>query len=491
MKRPSAPSGVLRRGQAAASVTARWPIVLPALAKQSPILALLVGLPGALAAFEGEANLAAALLVPAGLMALLWYATRHSRIDRELRRIEAVSILAMLFLFSTFLAVPAFLTLKMSPIDAIFESASGITSTGLSVATDTETWPISAHFLRAWIQWCGGLAIAIAGIALLMDSGRAAKVIGDESFGGTDYRASTRAKARIVLIVYTAITLFGMVLSVPLFPTWWEGPVIALAAVSTGGFAPRASSLADYSLAAQAFTMLLCISTTVSLLFYALARKRGLRVALKRGTVRAALGVLGVGTALSVVLAGVKSGWDTELIIATALTQISAQTTAGFSVAPVVPTGPLLFLLIVAMILGGDVGSTAGGLKTGRTTILFGMVSLVFLRLRLPDRAISHLKIGDKRADAETILFAAALLTVYLVSMLVFWAILTAYGYPALPALFDVVSALSTVGLTAGVIGPGLEPELKALATAAMMLGRLEFFVLIALFLPSTWIARR
>lgn len=487
----TSPSHLARRGQAAAALSARVWAVSAALSKQIPILIVLLGIPGLAAAIDAEPQLTTALLGPAIVLLVLWLFIRRNQDAYELRRIEAVATLALLFVISTVLAIPAFMTLDMTLLDAAFESASGITSTGLSVASDAEAWPVSAHFLRAWIQWCGGLAIAIAGVALLMDSGRASKVIGNESIGGTDYQASTRAKARIVLAVYSAITIVAMIVSVPLFPGWWEGPVIALAAVSTGGFTPRDSSLADYSIVAQSFTMLLCVSTTVSLLFYALVWKRGLGVALRRGTVRAALGILAAGTMLSAVMAGFRSGWDIDVVVATLLNHISAQTTAGFSVAPVLPAGPILFLFVAAMLLGGDVGSTTGGLKTGRTTILYRMVLLVFLRLRLPDRAVSHLKIGEKRADAEAILFAAALLAVYLTVLLVFWMALNAYGYPALPALFDAVSALSTVGLSTGVIGPDLEPLLKLLTIAAMLLGRLEFFVLIVLFMPSTWISRR
>jgi trk system potassium uptake protein TrkH len=71
------------------------------------------------------------------------------------------------------------------------------------------------------------------------------------------------------------------------------------------------------------------------------------------------------------------------------------------------------------------------------------------------------------------------------------WAAIAAAGHPPLPALFDAVSALSGVGLSTGVIGPDLQGWLKALAVFAMLLGRIEFFVLIALLLPSTWISRR
>lgn len=491
MRKTSHSTELPRRGQAAVAVRARPRFVGHALAKQSPVLFALVAPPGLAAAIEGARPLALALVLPAIPLAALAAWSRTLTLDRELRRIEAVATLALLFVAATAVMVPAFVALGMPWLDAAFEAASGITSTGLSVARDAESWPISAHFLRAWSQWCGGLAIAIAGVALLMDSGRAAMVMGNHSVGGTDYLASTRAKARVVLLWYTLITVTGVLLSLPLFPGLWEGPMIVLAAVSTGGFAPRASSLADYSRAAQVFTMALCVATTVSLLFYALAWKRGPRHALVQGTVKTVLAILVLGTLAHVLLNALVHGWDGAALVDGALNHISAQTTAGFSVAPLAPASPLLFLLIAAMILGGDVGSTTGGLKTGRSTLLFRMVTLVFLRLRLPDSAVSHLKIADRRADAESILFAAALLAVYIVVAGVFWAALYAAGHPALPALFDAVSALSTVGHSAGVIGPELAPHLKALTIFAMLLGRLEFFALLILFLPSTWFSRR
>ncbi|WP_299046399.1 potassium transporter TrkG [uncultured Tateyamaria sp.] len=480
-----------RRGQAAASVRARPAFVGRAVLNQTPVLAVLVGAPGVAALIEGERPLAAALLAPTVILAALGVWSRQFKTDADLRRIEAVATLALIFVLSTVLAVPGFMVLGLAPHDALFEAASGITTTGLSVARDAESWPVSAHFLRAWMQWCGGVAIAVAGVALLMDSGRAAQVLGKQSVAGTDYHASTRAKARLVLMGYSAITATGVVLSIPLFPGWWEGPMVALAAVSTGGFTPRDSSLADYSRPAQILTLALCVATSLSLLFYAVAVKLGPRAALRRGTVRTTLAILLVGSVAYVLGHGVLHGWEREALISGLLNQLSAQTTAGFSTAPLMPFSPLMLLLIVLMALGGDVGSTTGGIKTARASMLWRMVALVFLRLRLPERALSHLKIGDKRADAEAILFAAALLALYLASALIFWAALYAAGHPALPALFDAVSALSGVGLSAGVIGPDLGPGLKLLATFAMLLGRLEFFVLIALFLPSTWFSMR
>ncbi|MFP7673970.1 TrkH family potassium uptake protein [Marivita sp. S0852] len=487
---PKQSKSVLRSGQAAVAVRARVPVVAQALLKQTPVLAVLVGAPGIAALIERQRDLSLALLTPTVALIALGFISRQYETQKDVRRIEAVATLALIFVISTLLAVPAFMTLNMSPWDAMFEAASGITTTGLSVATDAESWPISAHFLRAWMQWCGGVVIAIAGVALLMDSGRAAKVLGNQAVGGTDYFASTRAKARLVLTAYSIITVLGVLISIPLFPGWWEGPMIALTAVSTGGFSPRDSSLADYSAGAQAFAILLCITTSVSLLFYAVAVKLGPRSALSRGTVPVTLGIILAGSLIYLVLHVIMQGWNGKAVFLGVLNHISAQTTAGFSTSPVASFSPIMLLFILAMVLGGDVGSTTGGLKTARVTMLIRMAGLVFLRLRLPASAVSHLKIGKKRADSEAILFSGALLVIYLASTLVFWTALCLADHPPLPALFDAVSALSGVGLSAGVIGPDLGTGLKVMAVFAMLVGRLEFFVLIALFLPSTWISR-
>ena len=480
-----------RSGQAAAALRARPRVVGQALLKQTPVLALIVGVPGLAALIEGETRFAASLLAPTAGLAFLGVVSRVHEIETDIRRIEAVATLALIFVLAAVAAVPGFVTLGLTPIDAVFEAVSGITTTGLSVARGAGDWPVSGHILRAWMQWCGGVVVAVAGVALLIDSGRAARVMGAEAVDAGDYHASTREKARLVLLGYGALTLAGIAVSVPLFPGWWEGPVVVLTAVSTGGFTPRDTSLADYTLGAQIFTLALCAATSVSLLYYAAALKIGPRRALGSGTVPITLGILAGGTALYAAVHLALGGWRSEGLVPALLNHVSAQTTAGFSVAPVASAPPLVLILVVAMVLGGDVGSTTGGIKTARTAMLARMVGLTFLRLRLPARAVSHLKIGDRRADAEAILFATALVTVYTVSTLVFWALLAGAGHPPLDALFDAVSALSGVGHSTGVIGPDLPGWLKAAAAFAMLLGRLEFFVLIALLLPSTWISRR
>lgn len=483
-------SGLRQGGQASASVRARPRKVMLALLKQSPVLVVLTAPPAIAGFIEGEIQFAQAMTVPSVIIGGLAVVSRGVKLDDDLRRIEAVATLALVFVLSGIVLMPGYLVLGLAPLDALFEGISGITTTGLSVARDASDWPISAHFLRGWSQWCGGVVVAVAGVALLMGSGRAARMMGEQSVGD-GYLASTRTRARLILVVYVVLTVIAIIGLTLLIPGPWEGTMIALAAVSTGGFAPRADSLADYTLAAQGFTLFICIAGSISLLFYALAYQRGLRFALKKSlALTSLLIVVGGAFAFAALLTGI-NGWDPRDIATATLNQISAQTTAGFATGDVLVGSPVVLLMLAGMLIGGDVGSTTGGLKTGRVVLLARMVQLTLLRLRLPPSALSHIKDGDGRAKTDAVIFAAALMAIYLTAAALFWLALSSDGFEAIPALFDAVSALSGVGLSAGVIGPDLAGWLKGFAIFAMLLGRLEFFVLIALLLPSTWIKRR
>jgi len=346
----------------------------------------------------------------------------------DLRRIEAVAALALVFIISALVAVPGFMVLGLSFVDACFEAVSGITTTGFSVSTQSDSWPIAAHVLRAWIQWCGGIVVAVAGLALLMDASGATRTFGEQTLGDTGYLASTRETARVILIGYTVLTLVGVALTLYLVDGWWEGPLVGV----------------------------LFLGACVYTLAYALLPHQ-----------------------------------QNNSLIEGLLNYVSAQTTAGFAVSDVPSSMPALLILIVAMVIGGDVGSTSGGLKTARCLNMLYMIKLVFLRLKLPERAVTHVKSDGKRIESSALIYTAALLGVYLLSLLLFWLILLMYGYNAMDAMFDAASALSGVGLSTGVIGPDMADSLKVLTIFAMLLGRLEFFALLVLLLPSTWIKRK
>lgn len=473
-------------------LAARFGVVARILLRHAPIFAMLLLPPLISALAEGLRGLSIALGTPAVLAVAAGLAGRRVDLPDDLRRVEAMAALGLVFVIGIAVSVPAFMVLGLGPVDAIFEATSGITTTGLTMVPDTAGWPVTAHVLRAWLQWCGGLAIATAAAALLLEPGLPAQLIGSAGMENEDYLTSTRHHARQLLVVYVVLTLVGVAGCMALLPTLWEALVLPLAAVSTGGFAPRPDSLASYDLGAQLLIVGLSYAGSISLFTMILLGRRKFGTALRKTTLPLYLGV----TAGGLVAIG---AWSLAVgdrdPVSDMLIYVSAQSTAGFSTGPVgggAGVGPAgLLLLMVAMVIGGDMGSTAGGLKLARVVSLVEMLRISLARVRMPPHAVVYLRHLGRRVKPEQIVAISAVFGLYAGSAGLLWFAFLATGAPALPALFDIVSALSTVGLGAGAVGPDIAPGLKLLTALAMLLGRLEFIVVIVMLSPRTWIMRR
>lgn len=477
------------RGQASVMWTARPGAVGRAVLSQAHVVGAVLALPFAVALGEGERDLAVALggaLTPVVLAMLVAHRAPPAR---DLRQIEAAAVFVFLFVGVSALAAPAYLALGLSPVDAVFESVSAVTSTGLTVAADTMTWPLAGHALRAWMQWCGGFAIAVAGVALILGPGQArgaAQAMGRAGLGDTDLLQSTRAQARSLLGAYLGLTAIAIAVFLPLFPTWWEAVAVALTAVSTGGMTPRADSLASYSRLAQSVVMLTCIGAAISLMAYVRLRRDGPRAALSGSN---AIGVVAFALAVAVIAAGLQLGLGAPARdgVDSLLNALSGVTTAGFSVAPTTEVAPVTAIMLAGMIVGGGTGSTAGGVKLERLQAFLRIVRLALVRLKAPPRAITPMTGARGRLRTAQLAGMVAIAFLYASSLLTVWLVLLLGGVAPMPALFDSVSALSTVGLTAGAVGPDLAAPLKLVLAAAMLLGRLEFLALIAVLMPGTW----
>jgi trk system potassium uptake protein TrkH len=478
------------KGQATVTWRARPQAVIRALMSQCYVLAVVTGVPAFFAIFENHGALAAALIFPCIVFIIIGYFAQRWPPPTDLRNIEAVCTLSGIFLLIILSPVPAFMVLDMSILDAFFEATSGTTSTGLSVASNASSWPITGHVLRGWMQWVGGFAIALAGVATIIGPRSAVKKMGEFDFEQQDILSSARQQARNLLKVYCGITIISFALLMAVLPTWWEALVISLAAVSTGGFTPRADSLASYSNIAQILVIFICLTTTVSMFFYVVLYRDGLRKALDTSSTKAvAVGAV-IGTILASILVILTSEPSGETLLNSVLNFLSGFTTAGFSVSPIDTTSANTALILAAMIVGGAAGSTAGGIKIDRAITLLKMLQISINRLRAPPHAVFRLKEYGQWVAQERIVSLIAVLTCYGLTLIISWIIFIASGQPAFESLFDIVSALSTVGLSTGLTGPDTPSHLKVVLICAMLLGRLEFLALLATLSPFTWLKR-
>ncbi|MEM8754539.1 MAG: potassium transporter TrkG, partial [Pseudomonadota bacterium] len=438
--RRSAPSG-----EAILAERARFRVVSGLVCVNAPALFAATAAPVAVAAFEGANDLTLAL-APGAVVAAVLAVIGRLRAPDDPRRSEALVSVAASFILAALLTTPGFVALGMPWVDAVFEATSGVTTTGLSLATNAEDWPYAGHFLRAWLQWIGGFAFVAAALALVVGQGVVAKRLGVAGGVGDDRAASTGARARRLLIVYIALSVAVVLAVAALHPDPALGALVGLAAISTGGFSPVADSVASAGVAAQAATIAGCLVGAVSLGLWWIAIREGPFKALSDGELRLFAIICALGVAAVIALeaaAGGAGAWEA------AFTALSAQTTAGFSVGDVSAFAPTsLIALIMCMLVGGCLGATAGGVKAFRIGFIAAAARLALLRARTPSSARTYLRVFGRKTEPEEGTDVIALLAVYALTTAGLWLALSLSGAAPLAGLFDVVSALSTVGLS-------------------------------------------
>jgi trk system potassium uptake protein TrkH len=305
---------------------------------------------------------------------------------------------------------------------------------------------------------------------------------------------STSLHAKRILWVYLGLTLMGIIILKPFGVAWFDSVLHVLSGISTGGFSAYKDSLAGFgSWTVSALLILIALLGAMPLTLYHPAYFKGWRGLFTHIELRGLLttGLIFIGfLTLCMHFVGQLS-WETTLHNAPLLA-LSAQTTVGFSSMEVATLDPASKLtLILAMFIGGGVGSTAGGIKILRLLVLLRLLHLLFLRTCLPADAVVKAKLDGHTLDAREIEHILLLILLFILIILVSWSLFVAYGYAPLDALFEVVSAIATVGLTTGISGPDLPLVLQAVLCLDMLLGRLEVVALLLILYPRTWVNRR
>ncbi|MGB8275644.1 MAG: TrkH family potassium uptake protein [Alphaproteobacteria bacterium] len=379
-------------------------------------------------------------------------------------------------------------------LDALFESVSAVTTTGLSALATTAGKTHGFLFARAWTQWYGGLVIVVLALALVMAPGAAAKRLSGGEAEAEDVVAGTRVRARRVLGVYCGLTVAGVavlwVSGAPIF----EAVVHGLAAISTGGFSTTDTGPAEVAgWPFRAVLLLVCILGSINFtLLWRAARGRPSAL-FSDGEVRTLAAMCVLVSCLLALTMGLSGHRDWGKVAADApFLAISAQTTTGFSTVPVQALDPgSKLVLILSMAVGGDMGSTAGGMKIFRLLVVLKLLQHLFARTALTRHAVVEVRVANRPLDAPEIELALIMVVLFVLLTVVSWLPFVIMGYDPLNALFEVVSALGTVGLSAGISGPDLAPALKAVLCLDMLAGRLDIVAFLVLFYPPTWFGRR
>jgi trk system potassium uptake protein TrkH len=419
---------------------------------------------------------------------------RRVRVPADIQVNEGIVVTAGIFLLTPLVMSYPFMATGLDFMDAVFETTSGITTTGLS--TLPTVGRVSQSFLvtRAWLQWYGGLGIVVLSLAFVAEPGLNAKRLAVTEADADDLAGGTRAHARRVLRVYGLLTGVGILALLAVGATPFDALAYTLAAVSTGGFAPHDASLAGLGAwYRQAVVIVLCgLGAVPFALWYGLIRKpRRLALPLLQPQAMVVSGLVA-----TLVLGS--CWWLTQamplsqIIRHAPLLAFSAQTTAGFSpVAVAKLDAASKLVLILAMAVGGGVGSTAGGFKILRLLIVLRVLHVTIVRTCLARHAVLVPRMAGQRLLDDEIREALLFIVLFGGVIVTSWIPFVWMGYDALDALFEVVSATGTVGLSVGLTSQHLPALLKGVLCVDMLLGRLEIVAWLVMIYPRTWIGRR
>ena len=402
--------------------------------------------------------------------------------------------------------------------NAFFESMSGFTTTGSSILVNLELLPKSLHLWRSLTQWIGGIGIIIFMLSFLPLFGGSSRQLYDAEATGI---AADRFRPRIkeitkkITLTYISLTAVGFLLL-------WAGPMDAfdaachtLSAISTGGFSTYNLSVAAFNspyseyiltlimfMGGTNFLLISSLLTRFSLSAFRDEQFRWYSSIIAVFTVIITIGLLmGVGTAGTgtevaveeVVTAGGAGVKGFEESFRTALFQVvAAVTSTGLATADFVAWGPFYWHLFLIMILFcACEGSTSGGMKVSRLIVLAKNSLLVFKRQVHPN-AIYMVRIDGKPISNEAISRVTSFTFIYLAITIFVALLLTLNGVGFNESISLSLSSISNWGPGFGSFRPGgnfaaLPNLAKYLLTFLMLVGRLEIFTVLSLFIPGFW----
>ncbi len=467
-------------------------------------LGLLQLVPLAVALALGEWNSATAFAIGAALAILVWalsdavLATR-----RALSWAHGMVIVALAWLIGpVFAAVPLLLSGRFTdPLHALFEAMSALTTTGMSVIHDLDHTPLSEDLFRHLLQLVGGLGIIIVVLSVFAAGGARITTLYISEARDERVLPNIIRTARFIFTVTSTLFVVGTTaLFVALVATGFtpgravhHGVNLFFASFATGGFSVMQSSIIYYHSAS--------VELIVGLLMVAGALSFGLHLALWRGEPRKVLRHLETRTLLTtstllfalmaVGLVRVGAYDSVEALLRKGLfTLVSAASSTGHQVnvgdTYLFEWGLLAPAAVVgAMAIGGMASSTAGGIKAMRVGLTVKSLVHDLRRILLPESAlvVTTYHAGKRRVlRDETARAATTVLLLFVASYLLGLVTALAYGELDLTqAIFEAVSVGSNIGLSIGVVDPGMPDGLTAVYILQMWLGRLEFIAVFVL----------
>ena len=434
------------------------------------------------------ASTAAGAIVIGGVLRLV-------KADKQrIRAREGFIITAVTWLlFSLIGAIPFFASGAIpSYTDAVFETASGFTTTGASILLNIEAMPKCLLLWRSFTHWIGGMGILVFMLAFVPSNVDEMNIMKAESPGPSVEKMVPKVKetAFILYAIYTALTLCLIIVLIINGMPIFDSICVSFGTAGTGGFGVRGDSIASYSHACQNIITVGMLMFGVNFNFYYLIIMKKFKNLIHCEEVYVYLGIFVVATAL--VSFGIYNGSLLDAVHHAAFQVSSIMTTTGFATVDFhtwmnMPKG----ILVLIMFSGACAGSTGGGLKVSRVILYFKQVVREILSYTHPS-SVKAIKLDGKAVNKDTLRTTNVFLMAYLLIYVVSFVLISFDDFDLITTFTSVAATMNNIGPGLGVVGPaGNYAAYSILAKWTlifdMIAGRLELFPVLILFSVGTW----
>ncbi len=387
-----------------------------------------------------------------------------------------------------------------SYLDAVFEAMSAWTTTGASLANDLDHLATADNMWRIFMQCMGGLGVVVIALSLGMfgksvdsslysSEGRSEHVVPNIL---TTSRFIVKFALMVNLVFGGVLVVLCMLIGMDPIRAFFNGIWLSMASFATGGMTSMSPGMVYYhSGLIEAVVMVVIMFGAINFTLHSEVWRGRIEHFFKDIEIRTLAIWLSVVVFVFVVNLCAANVYDDLSVILRrgVFTVVSAFSSTGFQtistnqLATVIPSGGLL-ILAFCMAVGGSSGSTAGGIKAFRIGIMFKELAAYLKDVLAPDSArqmVMYYHVGRRPLQASIVRANMAVVILYGVVLLTAVVITVAYGYGASLSIFECVSMTSNIGMSAGVVTPGMPDALKVVYIVCMWTGRLEFVAIFAL----------
>lgn len=417
---------------------------------------------------------------------------------QDFRNEEAIVIVSSTWLILAFISSIPFLLMGVfqSPINAFFEAMSGMTTTGATVLSyPLEQYPKSIMLWRGLLQWMGGMGVIVLSVAILTKLSRGGlNLLESEAPGPSITRLKPKIKetAKILWYIYGLLTFSMVILLLGAGVSPYNAVYHAFTTLSTGGFSPHTNSIAFYPPVVHWIIIFFMVAAGMNFSLHFQFFKGNVKKVFKNPELQAYLIIISLAVLITTLMLIGTGLAPTDAFRDGMFQVLTIITTTGYATANFNnwPEFGRMFLLVL-MFIGGSAGSTSGGIKIVRISLIFKMIGRKFKEFINP-RRVTVVRMGEEVITEGMLNTVAMFFSAYILIFVIGALIIVGLGMDMITGISAAATTLGNVGPGLGLVGPAENfrsiPIYGRFVLALLMwIGRLEIFTAIVLFNPSLY----